>query len=188
MFGLSIGFQNGMSWSHSTKTHKVVWIHGNGPFPDQGPGGAAHGAGSPTQQYNYLVSKPWKFQFISCSRSKVIPFFLPDRHTDAHFASLYAQESFFCMEIYTFNYTTFLHLLCSLTLFVTDKWLIYTPENRPIIIVVRRVSGLSDNFNLKGIFYFISPCITELNFQCTSKHLSGNKCPTTGSFSRSTKS
>ena len=30
----------------------------------------------------FLLSKPWKFQFISCHRSKVIPFLPQDRHTD----------------------------------------------------------------------------------------------------------
>ena len=30
----------------------------------------------------FLLSKPWKFQFISCSGSKVIPFLPSDRQTD----------------------------------------------------------------------------------------------------------
>ena len=60
---------------------QTTWVLGNGPFPDQGPGVGSHGGSSLTQQYNFLLSKPLKFQFISGSRSKVIPFLLPDRQT-----------------------------------------------------------------------------------------------------------
>ena len=44
---------------------------------------------------HFLLRKPWKFQFISFSGSKVIPFLLSDTRTDAHFASLDAQAIFF---------------------------------------------------------------------------------------------
>ena len=57
MLGLSIGFQNGMSWPHSTKTLKLVWFLGNGPFPDKVPGRWALGAGSSTQPYNFCPEK-----------------------------------------------------------------------------------------------------------------------------------
>ena len=63
VFGLSRGFQNGMSWFQSTKTHKLVWVLGNGPFPDQGPGGGAHGAGSQTQTYNFFAQQTLKILF-----------------------------------------------------------------------------------------------------------------------------
>ena len=38
-----------------TKTLKLVFVLGNRPFPDQGPGGGAHGAGSLTQEYNFFA-------------------------------------------------------------------------------------------------------------------------------------
>ena len=60
MFALSLGFQNGMSWPHCTKTHKLVRVLGNGPFPDQGPVGGANGAGSPTQQYDLFAEQTLK--------------------------------------------------------------------------------------------------------------------------------
>ena len=53
MLGLLIGFQNGTSWPHSTKTHNLVWVLGNGPFAGQIPGGGAHGTGSLIQPYNF---------------------------------------------------------------------------------------------------------------------------------------
>ena len=67
---------------------------------------------------NFLLSKPWKFQFISCSRLKVISFLLPDRHTFC--IPICTSKIFFYMEIYTFYYTLFLCSLCSLTHFVCE--------------------------------------------------------------------
>ena len=60
VFGLSIGFQNGMSWSQSTKTHKLVQVLWSGSFPDEGPGAGAHGASSPTQQYDFFAEQTLK--------------------------------------------------------------------------------------------------------------------------------
>ena len=60
VFGLLIGFPNGISWPHCTKTHTLVRVLGNGPFPDQGFGGGTHGAGSPTQQYNFFAGQTLK--------------------------------------------------------------------------------------------------------------------------------
>ena len=80
----------------------------------------------------FLLSKPLKFQIISCNGSKVIICLLPerhtpspshrltDRHTDTHFASLYEWVRFFSMWNYTFHYTMFLHLLRSFTHFVCE--------------------------------------------------------------------
>ena len=97
MFGLSIGFQNGMSWSHSIKTHKLVWVLGNGPFPDQGPDGGALGAGSLNLQYIFLLSKPWNFSLFHAEDQKLFHlYFQIDTHT--HFASLYALARFFLYE------------------------------------------------------------------------------------------
>ena len=42
ILGLSIGFQNGKSWPHRTKTHILVWVLGKGSFPDQVPLEQAH--------------------------------------------------------------------------------------------------------------------------------------------------
>ena len=64
----------------------------------------------------FLLSKPWKFQFISCSGSKVIPFLPSDRQTDTqtHILHPYMHgQDFFYMEIYTFHYNTLLtHFVC----------------------------------------------------------------------------
>ena len=83
MFGLPIGFQNGMSWSHGTKTHKLVQVLANGPFLHQGPGGGAHGAGSLNQQYDFLVwANPENFTLFHAANQKLFHFcFQTDRHT-----------------------------------------------------------------------------------------------------------
>ena len=47
----------GGSWTYSTKTHKLVWLPGNGSYPDQVPGGGAIGAGSLTQQYDFFAEQ-----------------------------------------------------------------------------------------------------------------------------------
>ena len=77
-------FPNGMSWPHCTKTHKLVWVLGNGPFPDQGPGGGAYRAGSPTQQYNFFCwANPENFSLFYAADQKLFHFYcLTDRHTD----------------------------------------------------------------------------------------------------------
>ena len=73
-----------MSWPHCTKTHKKFGSLGTTLFQtrdlEEGPMEPAHLPNNTT----FLLSKFWKFQFISCGRSKVIPFLLPDRHTDRH--------------------------------------------------------------------------------------------------------
>ena len=127
VFGLSIGFKNGMSWPHCTKTHVLVWVLGNGRFPDQGPIGGAHGAGSPTQQYDFLLSKPWIFQFISCSWSKVIPFLLHILHPYMH------RQDFF---IYGNLYLS-LHYVPLFALLTHSLWLwrINCPFYLPIYLI-----------------------------------------------------
>ena len=47
------GFQNGISWTHSTKTHKLNRCHRNGLFPDQCLRRGAIAAWSLTQPYNF---------------------------------------------------------------------------------------------------------------------------------------
>ena len=66
----------------------------------------------------FLLSKPWNFQFISCSGSKVIPFLLPVRRTFC--IPICTGEIFFCMDFYTFHNTTFLCALHSLTDFICE--------------------------------------------------------------------
>ena len=112
VFGLSIGFKNGMSWPHCTKTHVLVWVLGNGPFPDQGPIGGAHGAGSPTQQYDFLLSKPWIFQFISCSWSKVIPFLLHILHPYMHRQDFFIYGNLYLSLHYVPLFALLTHSLC----------------------------------------------------------------------------
>ena len=128
MFGLSIGFQNGMSWSHSIKTHKLVWVLGNGPFPDQGPGGGAHGAGSLTQQYDFIAEQTLSFSIYFMQQIKSYSIFT--------FRQTYRWT--FCIpvcmgEIFSvwkvIPFTTLCSFICfahSLTLFVKDKIFYYT--------------------------------------------------------------
>ena len=109
-----------------TKTQKLVQVLWNGPFPDQGPGGGAHGAGSPTQQYNFFAEQTLKISVYFMQRIKSYSIFTvrhTDRQTDAHFASLYARARFF--SIWKFiPFTTlrsFVRFAHSLTSFVKDK-------------------------------------------------------------------
>ena len=96
VFALSVGFQNGMSWPQCIKTHKLVRVLGNGPFPGQGPVGGAHGAGSPTQQYDFFAEQTLKISVYFMQRIKSYSIFTV-RQTDAHFASLYARARFFAI-------------------------------------------------------------------------------------------
>ena len=48
----------------------------------------------------FLLSKPWKFQFISCSGSKVIPFLLPDRQTHILHPYMHGQDFFLYGNLY----------------------------------------------------------------------------------------
>ena len=98
IFGLSIGFQNGKSWPHRTKTHILVWVLGEGSFPDQVTDGGALGAGSPTQLYDFCPEQIEKLFLF---------YFGTHRQTGAHFASLYAQECF--ASILKFIHFTTLH-------------------------------------------------------------------------------
>ena len=81
VFALSLGFQNGMSWPQCTKTHTLVWVLGNGPFPGQGPVGGAHGAGSPTQQYDFFAEQTLKISVYFMQRIKSYSIFTV-RQTD----------------------------------------------------------------------------------------------------------
>ena len=74
-----------MSWPHCTKTHKLVRFLGNGPFPDQGPVGGAHGASSPTQQYDFFAEQTLKISVYFMQQIKSYSIFTvrqTDRHTD----------------------------------------------------------------------------------------------------------
>ena len=128
VFALSIGFQNGMSWPHCTKTHKLVRVLGNGPFPDQGPVGGAHGAGSPTQQYDFFAEQTLKISVYFMQRIKSYSIFTvrqTDRHTDTHFASLYARARFFLYgNLYlSLHYVSEAHSLTSLWRINFCQWL-----------------------------------------------------------------
>ena len=68
--------------------------------------------------WSQLTEQTIQIIFISCSKSKVVPILLPDRHTFC--IPICAGKIFFYTEIYTFHYTTFLCLLCSLTPFVFE--------------------------------------------------------------------
>jgi len=152
VFALSIGFQNGMSWPQFTKTHKLIRVLGNGPFPDQGPGGGAHGAGSPTQQYDIFAKQTLKYSVYFMQRIKSYSIFAA-RQTDAHFASLYARARFF--SIWQFiPFTTLRLFVCfahSLTLFVKDKKIfLKKPWSRIVIgtsCVLQFLSRVTGTFN-----------------------------------------
>ena len=125
-----------MSWPHCTKTHKLVRVLGNGPFPGQGPVGEAHGAGSPTQQYNFFAEQTLKISVYFMQQIKSYSIFTvrqtdrhtdrqthrqtdtqTDRHTDRRTfcIPICTGEIFFYMEIYTFQNTTWVSELRSLT-------------------------------------------------------------------------
>ena len=106
-----------------TKTQKLVQVLWNGPFPDQGPGGGAHGAGSPIQQYNFFAEQTMKISVYFMQRIKSYSIFTArqtHRQTDrcTFCIPICTGEIFFYMEIYTFHYTTFLCSLRSLTHFI----------------------------------------------------------------------
>ena len=61
---------------------------------DQGPVGGAHGAGSPTQQYYFFAEQTLKISVYFMQQIKSYSIFTV-RHTDTHFASLYARARFF---------------------------------------------------------------------------------------------
>ena len=84
MFGLSIGFQNGMSWSQSTKTHKLVQVLWSGSFPDEGPGAGAHGASSPTQQYDFFAEQTLKSSVYFMQQIKSYSIFYCQTDTQMH--------------------------------------------------------------------------------------------------------
>ena len=75
-----------MSWPNRTKTHKLVRVLGNGPFPDQGPVVGAHGADSPTQQYDFFAEQKLKISVFFMQQIKSYSIFTA-RQTDTHFAS-----------------------------------------------------------------------------------------------------
>ena len=95
MFGLSIGFQNGMSWPHSNKTHKLVRVLGNGPFLDKGPGVVGHGAGSLTQQYNSYAEQNLKFSVYFMQQIKSYAIFTFRQTHRRTFCTLYTWARFF---------------------------------------------------------------------------------------------
>ena len=69
----------------------------------------------------FLLSKPWKFQFISCSGSKVIPFLPPDRHTDRqmhilhpflHGQDFFLYGNLYLSPHYVRSFASLTHSLC----------------------------------------------------------------------------
>ena len=116
--------------THCTKTHKLVWVLGNGPFPDQGPAGGAHGASSPTQQCDFFAEQTLKISVYFMQHIKIHSIFTA-RQTDTQtdrctFCNPYIHRQ----DIYTFHYTTLLCLLHSLTSFVKDKCIISYSRSR----------------------------------------------------------
>ena len=95
MFGLSIGFQNGMSWPHSNKTHKLVRVLGNGPFLDKEPGVVGHGAISLTQQYNSYAEQNLKFSVYFMQQIKSYAIFTFRQTHRRTFCTLYTWARFF---------------------------------------------------------------------------------------------
>ena len=114
MFALSLGFQNGMSWPHCTKTHKLVRVLGIGPFPDQGTVGGAHGAGSPTQQYDYFAEQTLKISVYFMQWIKSYSIF-----TDRQMHILHGQDFFPNGNLHLSLH--YVPLFASLTSFVKDK-------------------------------------------------------------------
>ena len=99
VFALSVGFQNGMSWPHCTKTHKLVRFLGNGPFPDQGPVGGAHGASSPTQQYDFFAEQTLKILVYFMQRIKSYSIFT-FRQTHILHPYMHGQDFFLYGNLY----------------------------------------------------------------------------------------
>ena len=93
------------------QTHKLVRVLGNGPFPGQGPVEGAHGAGSPTQQYDFFAEQTLKISVYFMQRIKSYSIFTvrqTDTQTDRRTfcIPICTGEIFFYMEIYTFHNTT----------------------------------------------------------------------------------
>ena len=74
VFGLSIGFQNGMSWHQNSKTSS-----GPGPWEWAFSRPGAHGAGSPNQQFNFFAEQTLKIPLNFIQRIKSYSILLPDR-------------------------------------------------------------------------------------------------------------
>ena len=131
-----------LKWLHCTKTHKLVCVLVNGPFPDQGPGGGAHGASSLTQQYNFFAEQSLKISVCFMQLIKSYSIFTA-RQTDAwarffskwKFIPFTKLHSFVCFALLTHSLT---HSLCLWRInkkrsgfgpFEIDCWVVIT---RPI--------------------------------------------------------
>ena len=128
VFGLSIDFQNGMSWSRSTKTQKLVCVLGNGSFPDQGPAWGAHGAGLLNQQYDFFAEETLKISLFHAVNQKLFHFCF---QTDTlMYIPWYMHGQDF--SLYGNLYLS-LHFVPSfampLTLFIKDNWSIKVDNN-----------------------------------------------------------
>ena len=143
VFALSLGFQNGMSWPHCTKTHKLVWVLRNGPFPGQGPVGGAHGASSPTQQYDFFAEQTLKISVYFMQRIKSYSIFTirqthrqtdtqTDRHTDRqthilhpymHGQDFFLYGNLYLSQHYVSEWASLTHSLC--------LWRIMRPSVHP---------------------------------------------------------
>ena len=94
------GFQNGISWTHSTKTHKLNRCHRNGLFPDQCLRRGGHCG---------LVTNP-TIQLLSFTNPENYSMFrFRKTHRLTFSISLCMDSIIFCIEIYTFHYNAFCH-------------------------------------------------------------------------------
>ena len=109
-----------LKWLHCTKTHKLVCVLVNGPFPDQGPGGGAHGASSLTQQYNFFAEQTLKISVCFMQQIKSYSIFTARRCTFC--IPIFSGKIFSVWKFISFttlhSFDRFAH---SLTLFVKDK-------------------------------------------------------------------
>ena len=105
MLGLSIGFQNGMTWAHSTKTHKLVWVLGNGPFPDQVPSGGALRLLSLANLENFSLfhvvdQKLFHFYFQTDTHTFCIPIWMGKIFSKWKYIPFTTQRSFICFILF----------------------------------------------------------------------------------------
>ena len=102
VFGLSIGFQNG------TISRPGTWWRGPWSWLT-----------CPTIRH-FCWANHENFSLFHAGDQKLFHFYFRP-HRQMHFLHPYMHgRDFFYMEIYTFHYTTFLHLLCSLTHFICE--------------------------------------------------------------------
>ena len=110
-------FPNGMAWPHCTKTHKLVWVLGNGPLPDKVPGGEALGDSSLTQPiFGLYQTLEISVCFMHCNKSYSL-FTLGK----THILHPHMDRQDFCQHWNFSTLCSFIWFVLSLTLFVKDK-------------------------------------------------------------------